>query len=741
MTIIIIVTISLLVISMLSIVLTLLVELYSIPRIKEKSYTLVNVVETIRADLKRLLAAVMANASQTYAFHPYMHNLTMFRLRTYTLINNWTEFVSRRYGIRVQVGFPKASTNFQGETFHIPPKNFIFKLYWYKPTSVSLGCLNATISIPRLGIRDARIKVEVGLFMSIINVTSRGDEIDVYIKLMVDEGIPVADIRGVDLRVLFPDLSYYWRRADIISYKYLGGGVWCITISNSTVMPIYRMGITPKDPDGIIPLRIYAIDWRGIVVSGITYSSIVLRVERNTPDKLYYFNPMTWSYVELNRGSTPDEVYVIELDWNFSLHFLLNEVPLNVSSPNGRPPPIPPIPVKQMRVCISSDLFSWRLCPFQSEYWRKILWHDHEVWIPVSPANPVYWFNESCRLVFRVPFYSTSEKYKYINITWESDCDADIVKWPTSLQFDYNLPEYKDIVSETFRVELIDIEHSTMRDYGFDYHGVAALGFRDPNGTAYGPTNIHAFGKYRGRLGRYRPYGKWEVFSRYIGSYSWLSLPVRILAVLDTESVGNVYAEGDVRTDYYATLAIVYIINGSKYMACLQHIYWKNTQSGSGVWMFASMGGGRPERYMYLVGEGNGICNMSLGDSYLGWGWYHREYDYPNFFCTHWGSGIGRAIFLSRSAVSTLRDIGSNPVFAVTKWASGWIPQHSLEYQFSPLSEPVTFTAGTYYSYWFVVYRYSASDADDEWLKAYKYSPMFLEDYAPSISLIEVGGS
>ncbi|RLE67434.1 MAG: hypothetical protein DRJ43_07445, partial [Thermoprotei archaeon] len=111
---------------------------------------------------------------------------------------------------------------------------------------------------------------------------------------------------------------------------------------------------------------------------------------------------------------------------------------------------------------------------------------------------------------------------------------------------------------------------------------------------------------------------------------------------------------------------------------------------------------------------------------------------YPNFFCTHWGSGIGRAVFLSRSAVEALYSVSGDPRFAITYYAPGYRPQRSLEYEFRSIYYSTTVHAGTHYSYWFVVYMYGASDSRGEWRKAYIYAPMFLEDYAPSITLVEV---
>ena len=726
-TIIAVVIIALFLISLVSVAMMHYYEVHNIGSIEVKTIAMAEAIESIKSDLKRILALVIANASRTYAFHPYEHNLTKFRAYALEHFEKWVITTSTKYGAVVELRYPEYVHWFAGKGYVIQ-ENYVFKLYWYKRTAISVGYLEANISLPHLGIYNVTTKALVSLCTSLLEVDHSYDENVTWVLMNVtSDGVPVSDISGVDITILFPDFDRYgyWVKAEVVNTTYLGYGLWNITIK-------------PYIPriQGVIPLRVYVVDYRGIVVSPLTYEGIVLRVMKNTPDKVVYHDGST--YRTLLRTTTPDEVYTVELDWKFSLHFLLNEVPI-VGTP---PPPIPPIPVKQFRLYSSSDLTDWQLTPFQAELWKEVTWHGKEIYVPTSPANPVYWFNQSCRLVFQVKYPTASDKYVYIMITWESDCDADVIEWPTSLYFDYRLPSYKDIVSETFRIELIDTEHQEMRDYGFNYHGVAALGLREPvTDEAYGPANIHAFGKWGNKLGAWRPYGTWKVFSTYAGEYSWIRLPVRVFATLNSTKVGNVYT-GEVRSDYYDTFAILYVINGSRYAPCLVHIYWKYTKTDYGFWMFACMGGGRPSKYMYLkkqeyVQYKGYIYNVSNEYSYSG-SWSHREYSYPNFFCTHWGNGIGRAVFLSLSAVDALYDIGTYPRFAVTKWAPGWIPQHSLEYEFNQLNYETKVYAGTYYKYWFVIYMYQASNSWGEWKKAYVYSVMFLEPYAPSIELVEV---
>ncbi|RLE75960.1 MAG: hypothetical protein DRJ56_04875 [Thermoprotei archaeon] len=723
-TIISVVLIALFLLSLVSVVMMHYYEVHNIGSIEVKTIFMAEAIESIKTDLKRLLALVLANASRTYAFSPSEHNLTRFRAYALEHFERWAVLTSAEYGAVVELRYPEYIYRLAGRDYVIQ-EGYVFKLYWYKRSSLSIGYIEANISIPALGIYNVTARALVSLSVSILEVGhSEGDNVTWLLINVTADGIPVSDISGVNITVLYPDFEDYgyWAEAELVGAEYLGYGLWNVTVR-------------PYVPEiwGVIPLRLYVTDYRGIVASSLTYEAITLKIVRNTPDKVVYYDS---GYKTILRTSTPDEVYTVELDWKFSLHFLLNEMPLGTEPP----PPIPPIPVKQLRLYKSADGVNWRLAPMQVELWRTVVWHDREIDVPASPADPAYWFNRSCRLVFQVSFPTSGDKCRYVMVTWEDDCDADLIEWPTSLYFDYRPPDYKDLVSETFRIELIDLEHRVMRDYGYDYHGVAALGLREPEtDEAYGPANIHAYGTYVSGwvryLGAWRPRGVWKVFSSYAGAYSWARLPVRVFAILNATEVGNVYT-GEARTDYYDTLAVLYVINGTRYAPCLVRIYWKHTKTDYGFWMFSCMGGGRPVKYMYLKKQEDTKYNVSKEYQYDSGS--HPEYSYPNFFCTHWGSGIGRAVFLSLSAVDALYDIGRDPMFAVTKWAPDNRPQHSLEYEFCSIYDSITVHAGSYYEYWFVVYMYEATNDWGEWKKAYVYSVMFLEPYAPSIEVASV---
>ena len=723
--------ISLLLISIVVTILTHYYEVHNIGSLEVKVVTAAESIESIRSDLKRILALLLANASRMYAYSPNEHNLTKFRAYSLVNLEKWVRAIAVKYDAIVKLNYPSYVYTFQGVNYLIP-ENYIFKLYWYRRRAVSIGYIEANVSIPSKGIYNVSMKAFVSLAVHIVDVVNvQRDNVTWIVFRILSDGIPVSDITGIDVTILYPspDKYGYWVECEIVKREYLGLGYWNITVK-------------PYVPTvwGVIPLRVYVEDFRGIIVSPLTYSAIILQIDKRTPDKVYYYDPSRGKYVAIDRKNTPDEIYTVELDWKWTLHFLLNEIPLTTEPP----PPIPPIPVKQMRLYLSKDLVNWILRPVQFELWKKIKWHGHEINVPIAPADPAYWFNQNVWMVFQVSFPTKDDKFRYVKVTWESDCDADLIEWPTSLIYVRDLPNVKDVECQTFRIEFIDIEHRVMRDYGYDYHGVAALGIREPGGLhslAYGPTNIHSFGIWDSSLGAWRPYGNWTIFAKYSGVYSGKILPVRIFAVLNSTKVGNVYT-GATSSKYYDTIAIVYIINGTKYFATLVHIYWKRTRNDEGFWMFASMGGGKPVRYMYLKNKEGGKFNVSkvytYGYSTECGSYDHPECMYPNFFATHWGNEIGRAVFLSHSAVDALYTVGSDPRFAITYWAPGGKLQKSLEYEFTPTWKWTTVYEGTYYSYWFVFYRYSATDDYDQWKKAYKYSPMFLENYAPGIQVISV---
>jgi hypothetical protein len=294
-------------------------------------------------------------------------------------------------------------------------------------------------------------------------------------------------------------------------------------------------------------------------------------------------------------------------------------------------------------------------------------------------------------------------------------------------------------------VEFVDQEHQQSRGY-VNYYGVAAFVLRDPSTDyAFGPYNLHGFGIYGGYLQHYRPYGTWQVYYQYM-RYSWIKAPIRIFAVLNTEYVGSVY--GDCGTSpcsnsYYSTLAIVQIVNGTRYIPVITYIYWKNTRSDYGYWLMTEMGAGFADYFAYT--KSSSYTNQTFVYTYdqvSSEGVLIRSN--PGILLTHWNNGgTGRAVILNQAAVNLLQNIGGTYAsFSSTATNPQGLPQGSIEADFWPYNTYRSVSAGTFLRYWTVVFSYSASGSGflnlgsnipNVWQNAYIYASMFQEKWAPSI--------
>ena len=234
--------------------------------------------------------------------------------------------------------------------------------------------------------------------------------------------------------------------------------------------------------------------------------------------------------------------------------------------------------------------------------------------------------------------------------------------------------------------------------------------------------------------------------------YSWIKAPIRIFAVLNTELVGNVYEEGDVSSDYYDTLAIVQVVNGTRYIPVITYIYWKETRSGEGYWLADEMGRGVADWFLYLTAglqtiDGTKRENWTYNSPFQ-WNESPRVECYrdPGIMLAHWTDredGLGRALVLNRAGVEALYRVGgSNARFCVTKFAPGETKEGSIEYAFWDYSEESKVQQGTTLRFWTVIFDFRGSGSGfsnyggrDMWKNAYIYAPMFLEKYAPSIKV------
>lgn len=435
--------------------------------------------------------------------------------------------------------------------------------------------------------------------------------------------------------------------------------------------------------------------------------------------------------------ATPGEVYTIEMTWNYSYYFLGHKLPIRSGF---RILPFPFMPIKQLRVNITEDgtLGTLKERPIQYENWTVVLWHGIPVRVPLGLADPQTDFYGNDTLVFQVKFPRLDINNQTVVIWWHDDLDAEPAAYPTSIRYIEDAT-HKDVWHPLYDVEFVDLDHTTSRGY-VDYYGVAAFVLRDPiTDYAFGPFNIHAFGECGSSLGKYRPYGTWDIYYHYM-RYSYIQAPIRIFALLNTSLVNSVYyscyTPGG-RSNYYDTLAIVQIINGTRYIPITVYVYWKRSHTDYGYWMYSAMGRGIADWFAYINTQ-----NSTDGTPFP---WTSSppviEKDNPNFFTAYWNDVMGRAAIIDRASVTNLYNVGVEPMFEVTMFAPSGNKQGSIETLYNPIDYASTVYAGTLVTYngVFMDFRLSGqgwlnlTNIEDAWENGYIYAPMFLEDYMPEI--------
>ncbi|UNQ72939.1 hypothetical protein [Infirmifilum sp. NZ] len=735
------------------------------------------IVASITGDFQRALAAMLAVATRAYFNYSRFsdltgrfsnfgmsyynrHNFTVARQVAKTFLEYWRQSVTKayaEYGIQVSYSLERLDVS-----QYLNRSRAVYDLmkgYWYLPASGSYAYAKLRMNLTRLGLYNWESDVLVGLTVrvyrtpvsySLPSSSSKGN-VSLTINVLFDRGEYYGNLLAKGwVEIYYPEKvgSTYtgrWLKATIKDVRYDGMGNYTITFE-----PYVDILTDPLNGQRYVPVMVVVSDERGVLVEASAYNYIGFAIQKNTPSILYYYNSTTRSYAQVPRNSTtPFEVYTLEMSSNLSLYWLGNRLTVD---PSLKLPPFPIMPIKQIRVNATLDgtRNTLREVPIQYENWTTVSWYGVNVDVPVGLADPQMDFVKgdrfNTRLVFQASYPSVTLKEQLVVLWWSDDLDAEPASYPTQIKFYYN-QTHKDVWHPLYDVEFVDTEHQQARNY-YNYYGVAALVLRDSyTGGAFGPYNLHAFDVYGSSLGRYRPYGKWEIYYQYM-RYSWIQAPIRIFAVLNTTRVGNVYSSGDIRSDYYYTLAIVQIVNNTRYIPVTTYIYWSTTRSGEGYWLASMMGAGQADRFVYLNWSQTSSRINSTSSTPFAWGTdqdgrsdsvYHLSN--PGFLLAMWGSGFGRALYLNIKGLQTFYAVGRNEMFACTMTAPGGAKQGSLEYVLWPYYNSYTVNSGTRLNFTTVIFDFRLSGTgwisctgDSCWKNAYIYAPMFLEKYAPSVA-------
>ena len=678
-----------------------------------------SVVDNIRINSGEVLNIALANFTNQFLSG---HVKSKTEWETYVLgdlLSSWERYLQKIYaGMGVDLDFKAVKNRLIASKWRIGDDEHIIKCFWYGSDSVSSICANLSITLSSYGFYGYHTILEKYLRLQVDTsyIDMNQSEIQSLNVIVTKENEnPCFGLTNSNFEVIwFNNETNSWDEASIANVTYNGGGCYTLNFTNPIPKPYYKW------------LFISVIDQRGIVTLCSTYSYIEFTVKRKTPEGRV----------------TDDEIYTLEAGINGTWYW--NGVKLNVNSSAGAsaiPPPIPPIPIRLFRVNVTesgADSNDWTISPCQYEVWDKVEWHDRLIDVPRGLADINSPFNSSNRIVFQVGF-PNSIVNQSVRIWWETDLDAPPYQGGTDLEYDS-----VNMVAKTNRyiVEFIGVGHTNSTDYRYpngtiiDYHGVAALMMKKPEGSSafcFGPWNIHGYGKCNGRsLAEWRPFGEWQI--KYYYSDGRSKAPVRLIAILNSTEVQCVYKASHHSDAYYDTFAIVFITANVKYLIVNTYVYWEEVPDDYsypyGVWFASVMGKGEPKWFAFQ--------NQTevYSDYYDYLPWWHEEYKYPGYWAAHWNENFGRGIIINNKSLQSLQSLlGIDRTrFSITEAMSGGGEQGSIELEaVNCLGSAYRPPAGTYYSYTVAMWMYDGGEDENGWQEIGNYYVMFLETYSPEI--------
>ena len=671
------------------------------------------VVDNIRVNSEKVLRIGLANFTQQFLAGRIKDKNEYETYILNGLFNSWERDLQEIYaGMGIDLEFSGVGNRLIASKWEVGNEANIIKCFWYDSDSISSICANVSINLSSYGLYGYHSITEEYLRLQVDTSYISAEPASITslnLTVTKEGGQPVYGLSSSNFMIKrFDDETDTWREINITRVEYYGQGNYTLFFESDPIeRPYYKW------------LFVSVTDQRGIITLCSTYSFIEFTVQRETPDTL----------PGGGLRYTDDEVYTLEAGINGTWYW--NGVKLNVTVENGNgeiaTPPIPPIPIRLFRVNVTengADSDDWIISPCQYEIWDKIEWHNRLIDVPRDLADVNSPFNTSNRLVFQVAFPSADITRQKVKIWWENDLDAPPYQGESDLV--YNPGDYT-VMTNRYLVEFIGVGHTMSDDYPYDYYGVAALLMKDPDtGLCFGPWNLHAFGTYYGYLGEWRPYGRWEIKYWYGGNTSSRAV-VRLIAILNSSEVQNVYNEDRHSDSYYDTLAVVFITANVKYLQLKEYIYWKNTQSDYGLWFASVMGKGGPTHYAYL----NFTSDVKGPYVYNYYSPRHREYEAPGYWCGHWNNQFGRGLIINNEGLSNLYAFDPDRTrFSVTESAPGGAPQGSIELEaVNCRGGRYTVYAGTYYSYGLTMWMYDGGGYDE----INNYYWMFLEEYSPTI--------
>lgn len=378
----------------------------------------------IDSDFDRALTRILASATDFYnrtitQGGTHLFEIGEARALANRLFSHWILSVQTAYtgkGINIEVNWTRKtiqrSKNIdiciydesgRPEYYSIPYSERIlenlFKLFWYKPNSISV--IGADISVDSVtgGIVGWRSTHIILLNLTINSIIPRKDRdiLDINITILKEGEAPVNDLNAKNFEIYLFDRSakvYGWRKVAIKEITYNGGGNYILSVNTEGFgKQFWNWG----DYRYII---VRVKDNRDIIVEAYSYAGVEYVIQ---------------SFVGTHPKKTKEK-YVFEIIPNGTIYWYGEK--LRSSAPN---PPIPFPPVKQFIVEVTvngpTDT-AFEEVPYQIE-----AWDDRYLW-PLGDEflNYTRRFMNGSKLVFQV-YYPPMVDTQKVRITWRDDCD------------------------------------------------------------------------------------------------------------------------------------------------------------------------------------------------------------------------------------------------------------------------------------------------------------------------------
>jgi hypothetical protein len=557
------------------------------------------IVMSIDSDFNRVLTRILANATATYNMTSEMDSPRRNASLTFTYWTISTQAAYTGKGLNIQTqmiddpvqeaksimltlyklthqGEPDYS-NPANHVFNYPERrleNRLFKLFWYRPNSIS--AIGAEISVDAtfqgvVGWRATHI-VLLNLTITSIVPDEKNGLLHVNVIVLRENGFPVNDLKTGNFEVYLFDPTvppgvYCWRRITPgeMTLIYNGGGNYNITITPSFYNPesssvdlFWRWGQQPGYYQFIL-VRVQ--DNRGIIVESYSYAGIEYAIRENAVEPFYAGDP-----------SKIKETYVFELIPNGTMYWYNTKL----SAPTDNPP-IPLPPVKQVRLMATRNGDptstgydpSFYEVPYQTEVWDdRYLWPNSESFLDWRRR-----IMNGSKIVFELN-YPQACRLQKVMLTWLEDADATPPDF--RLHMYYN-GSFAIVNNEKYILTLLAMPTSYWVDW--------SISLQDPRSNThveyvllgYDVYPIYVNGTLRGWwFPRKLPADDWTLLPKPVNKSGTLVVeaPVRIVAFRKSNRTQERPPEGPVSYDEMHYETLLYIPYNVSYFLYVANATW-----------------------------------------------------------------------------------------------------------------------------------------------------------------------